>query len=132
MWNIQKEVPERFPVLWLYLSLENLSHFWFVIKEDIGVFDVLVGEGDLFDWEEDKQDPGPEDEIEEEFVVFEADASVDPVAVVVHFENAFAALTTVVAPVRFDDAALAAESEVNFADLEKRAARQEKVLRILW
>ena len=85
MWDIQKEFPERISVLRLYLSIKNLSHFWFVVKEDIRVFDILVGERDLFDWQEDQQDPGPEDEIKEEFVVFEADASVDPVAVVVHF-----------------------------------------------
>lgn len=110
--------------------LQRAVHFLFVLKEDVGLLDVPVGVHELLDQQEADQHPGPEYKVEEKLVVVEADAGVDPVAVVVHFEHAPSALSAVMSALRFHDQTLRAEPAVK--RLYRMFLRLRKSLKSLW
>lgn len=91
---------------------ERLVHFFFVVEEDVGSSDDLVGVRDLFDHQKTNQHPRPENEVEEELVVVETHARVDPVAVVIHLQHAPSALSTMMSALGLHNQTLGAESEV--------------------
>lgn len=112
--EVEEQAPgevEELALAWrLCRAAQRAIHFGFVVEKDEGALEDAPGEGELAEEEEADEEPGPENEVEEELVVVEADARVDPVAVVVHLQHAAPALAAVVRAGRLDDQALRAEA----------------------
>ena len=82
------------------------------MENSIRVLDLLICEIKLLDTQKDQQNQGPKNKIQEELIIFKAHTSADPIAVMIHFQNAFVALTTVMSSVWLYDLTLVTESVV--------------------